>query len=133
MVTEGAEDSGALITAEDGFANNRKVFAVPGPITFHLSKGSYRLIAKGAILVTDIKEILESFAIPPVERKIKKLRGDSPEEQQVLDLLENESLHFDEIVRKTGIDSSKIGALLSLVEMKGLIKSLELGIFSIAS
>ena len=38
VVTEGAYDSGALITAEDAFTDGRPVFAIPGPITSSLFK-----------------------------------------------------------------------------------------------
>lgn len=48
LVTEGAADSGSLITAHDAFDNNRKVFAVPGPITSSVSKVPISLIVKGA-------------------------------------------------------------------------------------
>src|SRR3989344_2172040 len=46
LVTEGAEDSGSLITAEYARKFGRPVFAVPGPITSSMSKGPYKLIAK---------------------------------------------------------------------------------------
>jgi DNA processing protein len=51
LVTEGAEDSGSLITANFAFEFGRKVFAVPGPITSSVSKGPISLIAKGAKMV----------------------------------------------------------------------------------
>lgn len=135
VVTEGAEDSGALITAEDAFLNKRKVFAVPGPITSSLSKGPYKLIAKGAKLVTSAKDILNELGIKNHELKIKakKITGETKDEQKIIDLLQNEPLHFDEIVRETGFDSAKVGTFLSLMEMKGYIKSLDSNIFSLAS
>lgn len=41
LVTVGAEDRGSLLTANDAFINNRKVFAVPGSITSSVSKRAY--------------------------------------------------------------------------------------------
>lgn len=134
LVTEGAEDSGALITAEDALENNRKVFAVPGPITSSLSKGPNKLLAKGAKLATSIQDITRELGIMNHEARVKKtkhIKGDSREEQIVIDLLQNESLHFDEIVRRTQTDATRIGTLLSLMEMKGIIKSLDAGMYGL--
>jgi DNA processing protein len=63
LVTEGAEDSGSLITADYAIKFGRKVFAVPGPITSSMSKGPYKLISRGAKLVTTAKDILDSLGV----------------------------------------------------------------------
>ncbi|MCL5113839.1 MAG: DNA-processing protein DprA [Patescibacteria group bacterium] len=135
LVTEGAEDSGSLITAECAFKNSRKVFAVPGPITSNLSKGPYRLIGKGAKLVTDAKDIINDLGFKNYDLRIKnihrKTKGETKEERKILSLLENESLHFDEIVRRLKFEPSLIGSTLSVLEVKGAVKSLEGGFFKI--
>lgn len=63
LVTEGAEDSGSLITADYALKFKRPVFAVPGPITSILSKGPYKLISKGAKLVTSPQDIIDELGI----------------------------------------------------------------------
>jgi len=142
LVTEGAEDSGSLITANYAFKFSRPVFAVPGPITSSLSKGPYKLIQKGAKLVTSANDILEELKIhpsagsgskvnPPAGGQNSKVKDATKEELKILKLLANEPLHFDELVRRTAFDSSKIGSVLSLMEIKGMVKSLEGGMFSI--
>lgn len=132
VVTEGAEDSGSLITAEDAFKNNRKVFAVPGPITSAVSHGPLALINKGATLVTSVHDILNNVGLHKAySRRKKKLKGDTNEEQKIINLLSRQDLHFDELVKRTGFDSSQIGTILSLMEMKGSIKSLKSGFFSL--
>ncbi len=131
LVTEGAEDSGALITADYAFKFKRPVFAVPGPITSTLSKGPFKLISKGAKLVTSSQDILEELKIKSPKLKVQnKINKGTKEELIILSLLENESLHFDEIVRQSKINSSKLGSILSLMEVKGLVKSLDGGYFS---
>jgi len=158
LVTEGAEDSGSLITAEFALKFNRKVFAVPGPITSTMSKGPYKLISKGAKLVTSGQDILKELTIPTfakaasfaglrfaegfgkarVATKVEsagkqnsKFKDATKEERKILDLLQNEVLYFDEIVRKTKFKSSQLSSLLSLMEIKGFIKSLDGGIFCV--
>jgi len=138
LVTEGAEDSGSLITAEYALKFGRKVFAVPGSITSLLSKGPYKLIAKGARLVTSAEDILEEFKMPsfakaPRGKQNSKFKNATNEEKKILNILQNEPLHFDELVRRTGFESAKTGSVLSIMEIKGLVKGLESGQFSIAS
>ena len=135
LVTEGAEDSGSLITANFALKFGRKVFAVPGPITSSMSKGPYKLIAKGAKLVTSGEDILRELKVQSAKLKVAvkslKFGNATKEENKILDLLQNESLHFDEIVRKTKFKSSKLGSLLSLMEIKGFVKSLDGGLYSV--
>ena len=143
LVTEGAKDSGSLITADYAFKFNRKVFAIPGPITSSLSKAPLKLIERGAKLVVDAEGVLKEFKISSSASHFTKASRDkkasegqaklqnlSKDEFKIVKLLENESLGFDEIVRKMNMDSSKVGSLLSVMEIKGLIKNSN-SIFSI--
>lgn len=124
LVTEGAEDSGSLITANIALELGRKVFAIPGPVTSGLSRGPLKLIRKGAVLVTAADEILKEFQISNDKFSItnkKVIKGDTKEEQKIIDLLQNEPLHIDELVKKTGFDVTKVGSLLSMMEIKGVL------------
>lgn len=124
LVTEGASDSGSLITANLGLSFNRKVFAVPGPITSPLSKAPLDMISKGAKLVTSPQDILREFSISSSHSSKNKIKGETKEEKLIIKILENESLSFDEIIRETKIDSSVLGGILSMMELKGFIKVL---------
>ncbi|MCX8736315.1 DNA-processing protein DprA [Lactobacillus sp. B4026] len=53
VVTEAQEKSGSLITANLALQENRDIYAVPGPIDNELSAGPNKLIAAGAIPITD--------------------------------------------------------------------------------
>lgn len=130
VVTEGAADSGALITAKDAFSNNRKVFAVPGPITSDLSKGPNLLIAKGAILVSSARDILKALDITQKPR-VRKIQGETQDEQAIIDLLQNEQLQIDELIKKAHIQAARIGTILSLMEMKGTVRNLGSGVFAL--
>jgi len=140
LVTEGAEDSGALITAAEAQKIKRPVFAVPGPITSSLSKGPLSLIAKGGKLVMSAQDILKEFKISSFAHSTSlrasagrvKLQNLSKEELKIAQLLENEGLSFDEIVRNSKLDSAEIGSLLSMMEIKGIIQRSE-GFFKLAT
>lgn len=53
VVTEAQEKSGSLITANLALQENRDIYAVPGPIDNKLFAGPNKLIAAGAIPITD--------------------------------------------------------------------------------
>lgn len=133
LVTEGAEDSGSLITAGIALDLGRAVFAIPGPVTSSLSRGPLKLIRKGAKLVTGGEEILEELGLPNKKKEFTKIVGDTKEEQLIISCLLNEELSFDEIGKKTAIPSNSLGAVLSIMEMKGFLKIDAAGNFSIIS
>ncbi len=138
LVTEGDKDSGSLITADYAFKFNRKVFAIPGPITSSLSVAPLRLIEKGAKLVTSAEDIGKELKISKnTIVKSKKLdRADkmgqlSKEEIKIIKALENEPLHFDQIIRALNINASDLGIILSFLEVKGIVKSTNGGYYKL--
>jgi DNA processing protein len=124
LVTEGAEDSGSLITANEALALNRPAFAIPGPITSSLSKAPLKLIEKGGRLVTSAEDICRELKTSPFAKASEgqaKLQNLSKDELKIVQLLENEGLSFDEIVRLSKLNSSVIASLISMLEIKGII------------
>lgn len=129
LVTEAAEDSGSLITAKCSLEQGREVFAIPGPITSELSKGPSVLIQQGARLVTDPVEILEELGIDrPKRNKGQQTKNAdiklSETEEKIINVLENENKHVDEICRNLGLSAAHVSASLIKMEIQGLIKNL---------
>lgn len=126
LVIEAGEISGALITAKTALDQNREVFAVPGNILSLQSRGANDLIKKGAHPVCSAADILEILDFKRVMQANdnKKIIPDSKEEDSILNILSNEPMHIDFIVKNTKLDISVINSNLLLMEMKGKVKNL---------
>ncbi len=126
LVTEGAEDSGSLISARDAANQGREVFAVPGPITSYLSAAPAILIKNGAKLVYHVSDILDELDIKSKvkKQKAKEIIPDNPEEEKILKILANEQVHIDNLVRISKLGTGQVASLLTLMEIKGKIKNL---------
>jgi DNA processing protein len=126
LVIEAAEESGALITAQCALEQNREVFAVPGSIFNPTSAGPNKLIKMGAKAVTSTKDILETLNLAAAAdfMQNKKILPSSPEEKKIMSNLSTEPLHIDKLIAASGLDAAKIGAILTLMEMKGMVKNL---------
>ncbi len=128
LIIEGEEKSGTMITARLATEYNRDVLAVPGSIYSSSSRGTNKLIRLGATPITSPEDILSAlgFELPEKEEKQKKLFADlSPEENKVIKLL-REPMPRDELIRALKMPTPQANALLSIMEIKELIKE-ELG------
>ncbi len=128
LIIEAAEKSGTLITARLATEYNRDVLVVPGSIYSPNSKGTNKLLRLGATPITSVEDLLEAlgFEKETDEDKQQKLFEDlSPEEKKVLELL-NEPVPRDELLRKLKMPTSEANTLLSIMEIKNIIKE-ELG------
>ena len=119
LVVEAPERSGALITANFAIDYNRDVFSLPGPIFSQKSIGANQLIKLGAIPITSAVDILEWFGISP-KASMPNIQL-SPLEEQIIAVLD-EPMTRDELIRKLRTKSQEINSVLSLMEIKGIIK-----------
>ena len=124
VVTEGAEDSGALITASRAAEQGREVFAVPGPITSPYSRAPAKLIKNGAKLVETAQDILDELGIHPtsVLQGASHHKGATKVEQQIIDLLQKDRQHVDDIVRDSGLTAAQVASILTVLEIRGVVK-----------
>ncbi len=165
LVTEGARDSGSLITAHLATEQGREVFAVPGPITSYLSEGPTKLIKEGAKIVANVEDILEELNINPVISlqhgsgqalrtryhhpvgdsgskriystisgntvQMPNLKVDKDGEVIIKLLSRNGEMHYDDLVRESALSASQIGAILTQLELSGIIRSLGNGKYAL--
>lgn len=126
LVGEAPIRSGAIITAEAALEQGKEVFALPSNIFNKVGTGGNRLIQEGARLVMHPRDILEELNIAYMRKetrsKTQQVAPDSELETQILNLLETDPIHIDEIIRKTGLAAAQVIATLTLLELKGLVQ-----------
>jgi len=125
IVIEAGPRSGALITANFALEQGRDVFALPGRVDTLYSKGTNRLLKDGAILIEDVKDVLEAMNIEVKNKeKIKnKTISVTGEEKKILDTIEQVS-NLEELLIKTKIEPNKLLYILTELQIKGLIEEL---------
>lgn len=121
LIVEAKEKSGTLITARLGLDYNREILAVPGPIFQSGSIGVNHLIRNGATPITESKDILETLGIDTIKEIDEYKHNLTTDEKHILSAL-SEPLHIDELINITKLPSIKIIPLISMLEIKGIIK-----------
>jgi DNA processing protein len=126
LITEAPQPSGALITANFALEHGRDVFAVPGNIYSAGSVGVNKLIQDGgAKLVRNVDDILETLNLfmVPQHVEMQVALPENAEEQKLLALLSQEPRHVDDLIRASELPTMTVSATLTMMELKGMIKS----------
>lgn len=130
LVVEAKINSGSLITARIGLELGKEIFALPGPVQSPESEGPHKLINGGARLVQKPEDILEELGeletiLKPVLTNVTKQLNTSlnEDEQKIISKLNATPKHLDELFLALDYEASEILSYLSLLEIKGVIKS----------
>lgn len=144
LVVEAPERSGSLITANYAIDQGRDLFAVPGDITKERSVGTNNLLKEYAVAVTSAKDIFDHYSFEYTEiakiRQRQKLKGieteeykEKPkndiykdltdEEKHIITKLSDIPVSFDGLLSATGIPADKLTSMITMLEIKGKIKT----------
>jgi DNA processing protein len=115
----------------------REVFGVPGNVTQPVSFAPNQLIKQGAKLVTCAADVVEELPTPiraaltqaeapeAEQRNLLAAASLNSSEKKLYDLLsEDQPVHIDDIVERSGLNSSGVLATLFTLEMKGIVRQL---------
>ena len=129
LIVEAARRSGSLITAREAAEQGRAVFALPGRVDSPMSHGTNELIRDGATLVQNLDDVLEQLG--GVGEKITEIEQAQPApvptgldetEQTILEALAEGELGLDDIVRRTGAQTARAAAAMTMLALKGLVE-----------
>ena len=125
LIIEAETKSGTLITSRLATEYNKDVLTVPGNIFSKTSEGPHMLIRLGATPITKPEELLEALGFKNKNETPRNLELEynecSPEEKAVIKIL-RAPLPKDELLRSLNMPIAEANAVLSVMELKGLIK-----------
>ncbi|HPR09029.1 DNA-processing protein DprA [Candidatus Saccharibacteria bacterium] len=124
LIVEAGEKSGTLHTARFALEQGRDVLAVPGNITSPTSTGCNNLIKSGATPVTCVEDILHALKLDSLTTTKQVHRGDTPEEQIILDNLYQGVSDGYVLLSTTGLTADLFAQTLTTLELSGKIRPL---------
>lgn len=123
LVIEAEAKSGTLITSRLATDYNRDVLTVPQSIFSTTSEGPLMLLRLGATPIGSSKDILEALGIETNgESKAPSLFMNLNDDEKVLVKELGSPITRDEIILKIKWSASKLAQVMTLLEIKGVIK-----------
>lgn len=134
LVIEAGYRSGTSITVNNAKNQGKNVFALPGKLDSCVGIGVNKMIKNGAILTTNIEDILEYYPeFKNRKRRIlnKKINLDMKSEYiPIYSLLVDKEKNLDELIVQTNMELRKLLKILTNMEIEGIIEK-DLGIYKI--
>lgn len=125
LIPEAGEKSGALYTANFAVDQGRDILIVPGNIHAPGSKGIHNLVKQGqAGLATDPRDVLDALGLRRHSTELQHIKGDTPDEQAILDLMLNGVTDGHHLLEGSGLEISLFNQSLTMLEINGKIRSL---------
>ncbi|HYB99217.1 MAG TPA: DNA-processing protein DprA [Candidatus Limnocylindrales bacterium] len=131
VVVEAGERSGSLASARHALAQGRDLYAVPGPIDSPCSRGTNALAQEGSYLLTEAADLaatreLSNLARPQPRKPAPNVKDfaslSDAKARMLLAMLQRGGMDLDGLVEGTSLDGGRVLALLTALEMDGLVE-----------
>ncbi|HUP26739.1 MAG TPA: DNA-processing protein DprA [Candidatus Limnocylindrales bacterium] len=123
LITEAAERSGTLHTANFALEQGKTVMAVPGNITSSNSRGTNNLIKTGAAPITSVDDILHALNLNQQTELISVVAA-NPEEALIINLLQSGTTDVNELQAASKLSPELFNQTLTMLEITGKIRPL---------
>lgn len=127
LIPEAAPKSGSMHTKEYAIEAGRDLFVVPGNIDNNSSSGCNEVIKSlQGCMVMSVEDILDVYGKTNNYKKFTKANTFqlNIEEQSVINLMQKEEMHYEELLIKTKFDPKTLNTLLTTLQVRGIIKKL---------
>lgn len=124
VIAEAGLRSGSLITAELAAEQGREVYAIPGNINRPSSIGTNKLIRDGAVPIVVLDDVLTELGLISEEfTKIIHNQLGNDERKIYNEILQCGEIRMDQLSVKLDISVGKVSALVTVLEMKGILQT----------
>ena len=123
FVLGAAEKSGALITARYAWVKQKPLFAFPYFPGSYAGEGCNAILRAGGTLVESAQDIAEKMQISLEEEQIREVPLTADEKRLLTVLKDMAERHVMEIASATNMPTFKVKAVLSALEVKGVVVS----------
>lgn len=132
-VVQAKAKSGTLSTAKRAQEYSKQLFSVPGSILNPMHDGTNRLIQDGAYPLLSPSDVLLHLGMAADEAKSKRVRKPklSEIEQRIYDAMGRQTMSTNQLFAQTKIPMVQLKALLTKMEMDGVITSKSPGVYCI--
>lgn len=124
LVTEAAARSGTLSTVSHALEQGKDVGAVPGNITSPMSFGCNQIIKQGGMVISAFEDVLNVIDPGFEPQQTALILGTNKSEKAIIELLKIGVRDGDELLRKSGLDTSEFSSTLTMLEINGVVRPL---------
>ena len=123
VVIEATQRSGTHSTTNFALAQGKPVLALPGPVDSAYSAGTNRLIAQGAHLIQNARDILSVLSLDESNyQSLKRAQGLTTTEQQIYTILErNGASSLELLLSETSLPLRTLQMTLTNLEMQSIL------------
>lgn len=131
LVTEAGLKSGSLITADCAIEQGKELYVVPGSVFSPQSEGCNAKIKECQAAAVTMPEDIIGAAPRAAQAELEVQL--TLEQARILDILSREeNMHFSELLQDSGLSTAELSALLSEMEIFGMVNKLNGNFYQIA-